>query len=162
MKTKIFTCAALAAFALFGGEVELNNYTYSMMNQTYEIVPQEPYPFSYDECCDVASQELADDARPALAGELPDVSAYDTVFLGCPIWWGSEPMVVRSFLDGVDLTGKTIVPFTTHGGSGLGSVPENLRERIGGASFLEAKAVAGTDVDGARDEVVEWVRSLGL
>lgn len=129
---------------------------------SYEIVPQEAYPFSYDECCDQASAELADDARPAIAGDLPDVSSYDTVFVGCPIWWGSEPMVVRTFLDAVDLSGKTVVPFTTHGGSGLGSVPSNLQGRIAGATFLEAKAVAGTAVDGARDEVVQWVQGLDL
>ena len=129
---------------------------------TYEIVPQDAYPFSYDECCDQASAEQADDARPALAGDMPDVSGYSTVFVGCPIWWGSEPMVVRSFLDAVDLSGKTVVPFTTHGGSGLGSVPANLQQRIPEATFLEAKAVAGTAVDGARDGVVQWVQGLGL
>ena len=129
---------------------------------TYEIVPQEAYPFSYDECCDQASTELAGDARPELAGDMPDVLGYDTVFLGCPIWWGSEPMVVRTFLDAVDLSGKTVVPFTTHGGSGLGSVPSNLEARIANAAFLDGKAVAGTAVDGARDEVVQWVQGLGL
>ncbi len=129
---------------------------------TYEIVPQKAYPFSYDECCDQASTELAGDARPELAGDMPDVSGYDTVFLGCPIWWGSEPMVVRTFLDAVDLSGKTVVPFTTHGGSGLGSVPSNLEARIANATFLDGKAVAGTAVDGARDEVVQWVHGLGL
>ena len=128
----------------------------------YEIVPAEAYPFSYDKCCDQASDELKKDARPALAGDMPDVSGYDTVFLGCPIWWGSEPMVVRTFLDAVDLSGKTVVPFTTHGGSGLGSVPANLQNRIPGATFVDGKAVAGTAVDGARDEVVDWVTSLDL
>ena len=128
----------------------------------YEIVPAEAYPFSYDECCDQASDELKKDVRPALAGDLPDVSGYDTVFVGCPIWWGSEPMVVRSFLDAVDLSGKTVVPFTTHGGSGLGNVPSNLQARVPGATFIDGKAVEGTAVDGAHDEVVDWVTSLDL
>ena len=129
---------------------------------TFEIVPQEDYPFSYSECLDRASAELADDARPEIACEMPDVTGYDTIFVGCPIWWGSEPMVVRTFLDKVDLSGKTIVPFTTHGGSGLGSVVGNLEARIAGATFLDGKAVAGTAVDGARDEVLQWVEGLGL
>lgn len=97
---------------------------------------------------------LAPVARTALAVAV--------VALGCPIWWGSEPMVVRTFLDAVDLSGKTVVPFTTHGGSGLGSVPANLQQYIPEATFLEAKAVAGTAVDGARDEVVQWVEGLDL
>jgi len=129
---------------------------------TYEIVPIEPYPEGYDECCDVAAQEQQDDARPAIAGELPDVTPYDVVFIGCPIWWGSEPMIIRTFVEGVSLAGKTIVPFTTHGGSGLGSVPGNLQAMIPDATFLEAHAVAGTAVDGSRDEVVAWVTGMQL
>ena len=71
-------------------------------------------------------------------------------------------MVVRSFLDAVDLSGKTVAPFTTHGGSGLGNVPSNLQNRIPGATFLDGKAIAGTAVDDAHDEVVDWATSLDL
>ena len=110
----------------------------------------------------MALEEQKNDARPAIAGELPDVSRYDTVFIGCPIWWGDEPMVVRTFVEGVDLSGKTIVPFTTHGESGLGRVPANLQTAIPGANFLDAHAVAGTAVDGAHDEVVSWATGLAL
>lgn len=125
----------------------------------YEIVPAEAYPEGYDECCDVAAEEQRNDARPAIAEALPDVSAYDVVFLGCPIWWGDEPMIVRTFVEGVDLSGKTVVPFTTHGGSGLGRVPANLQGAIPGAAFLDGLAVAGTEVDDAREEVAEWAKS---
>jgi flavodoxin len=127
---------------------------------TYEIVPVEPYPEGYDDCCDVAKQEQADDARPAIANALPDVAGYDTIFLGCPIWWGDEPMIVRTFVEGVDLSGKTVVPFTTHGGSGLDRVPANLQAAIPGARFLDGHAVAGTSVDGARAEVMDWAKGL--
>ena len=125
----------------------------------YEIVPAEAYPFSYDECVNVANEELAADARPALAGDMPDVSPYNLVFFGCPVWLGCEPMVVRTFLEAVSLSGKTIVPFTTHGGSGLASVPANLQASISAATFLDGKAIAGTAVDGARDEVMQWAAS---
>lgn len=127
---------------------------------TYEIVPVEPYPEGYDDCCDQALEEQRNDARPAIAEALPDVSAYDVVFIGCPIWWGDEPMIVRTFLDGVDLSGKTIVPFTTHGGSGLGNVPANLQAAISGAQFLDGLAVTGTSVDDSHDEVVNWATGL--
>jgi flavodoxin len=129
---------------------------------TYEIAPVEPYPEGYDDCCDVALEEQRDDARPAIAGTLPDVSPYDTVVIGCPIWWGDEPMIVRTFIEGVDLSGKTIVPFTTHGGSGLGRVPSNLQSLLPEAHFFDGYAVAGTDVDGAYDEVVNWAKGLAL
>ncbi|MBP3894429.1 MAG: hypothetical protein J6D34_10360 [Atopobiaceae bacterium] len=128
----------------------------------YEIVPAQAYPEGYDACCDQAKQEQADDARPAIANPLPDVSGYDVVLIGCPIWWGDEPMIIRTFIEGVDLSGKTVVPFTTHGGSGLGSVPSNLQAAIPGASFLDGLAVAGTSVDGAQDEVVSWAKGLAL
>lgn len=128
----------------------------------YEIVPVEAYPEGYDECCDVAMQEQRDDARPAIANALPDLTPYHTVFIGCPIWWGYEPMIVRTFLEGVDLTGKVVVPFTTHGGSGLGSVPSNVANFAAGADVREGYAVAGTAVDGAHDEVVAWATGLNL
>lgn len=128
----------------------------------YEIVPSQPYPEGYDACCDQAMQEQKDDARPAIANPLPDVSGYDVVFIGCPIWWGEEPMIIRTFIEGVDLSGKTVVPFTTHGGTGLGSVPSNLQAAIPNANFLDGLAVAGTSVDGAHDEVVSWAKGLAL
>ena len=128
----------------------------------YEIVPVEAYPEGYDECCDVAMQEQRDDARPAIANALPDLTPYHVVFLGCPIWWGEEPMIVRTFLEGVDLAGKVVVPFTTHGGTGLGSVPSNVASLAAGADVREGHAVAGTAVDGAHDEVVAWVTGLNL
>lgn len=129
---------------------------------TYEIMPVDAYPEGYDDCCDQALEEQRNDARPRIAHPLPDVSAYDEVIIGCPIWWGEEPMIVRTFLEGVDLAGKIIVPFTTHGGSGLGSVPANLQAAVPDATFLEGKAVTGTSVDGARDDVVAWAKGLAL
>lgn len=130
--------------------------------EQYEIVPSEAYPEGYDACCDQALQEQKDDARPAIANALPDVSSYEQVFLGCPIWWGDEPMIVRTFIEGVDLAGKTIVPFTTHGGSGLGRVPANLAAALPDCLFLDGLAVAGVDVDGAHDQVVEWAKGYAL
>ena len=128
----------------------------------YEIVPKEAYPEGYDDCCDVALEEQKNDARPEIANPLPNLASYDTVFIGCPIWWGYEPMIVRTFIEGVELSGKTVVPFTTHGGSGLGSVPSNLRAALPDTNFLDGYALAGTSVDGAHDEVVGWAKSLTL
>jgi len=128
----------------------------------YEIVPAEAYPDGYDDCCDVAMEEQRNDARPAIANPLPDVSGYELIFIGCPIWWGEEPRIVRTFVEGLDLSGKTIVPFTTHGGSDMGSVSANLQAAIPNARFLDGHAVAGTAVDGAHDEVVAWAKGLAL
>ena len=129
---------------------------------TYEIVPKTAYPKGYDDCCDVALEEQGSDARPAIANALPDVAKYDVVFVGCPIWWGDEPMIVRTFLEGVDLAGKKVVPFTTHGGSGLGRVPSNFAKLLPNAKLLDGHAVVGTAVDGAREEVAKWATGLAL
>ena len=128
----------------------------------YEIVPAEPYPDNYDECLDRASMEQAEDARPEIANPLPSIEPYEVVFLGCPVWWGEEPMIIRTFLESVDLVGKTVIPFTTSGGSGLGSVPEGMQALEPDATFLEGHSVRGEDVSDAHDEVVAWVESLDL
>lgn len=130
--------------------------------RSFELKPAEAYPASYAGCCDRATQELADDARPAIASKLPIVSGYKAVFIGCPIWWENEPMIIRTFLDSVDLSGKTIVPFTTCGSSGLGNVPDNLQARIKDATFLEGHSVVGTEVDNAEQEVTDWAKGLDI
>lgn len=128
----------------------------------YEIVPAEPYPEGYDDCCDQALDEQASDVRPAIADDLPDVSDYGAVFVGAPVWWGEEPMIVRTFLEAVDLSGKVLVPFTTHGGSGLGSLPQSLASRVPSAQVLDGLAVTGTEVDDARDKIASWAQGLAL
>lgn len=96
----------------------------------YEIVPEQPYT---EADLDYYSGGRADreqddpDARPAIAGELPDVSAYEIVFLGYPIWHGQAPRILLSFLEAQETSGLTFAPFCTSGGSGVGSSAENLR-----------------------------------
>lgn len=130
---------------------------------TFEIVPENPYPFDYDETTELAKQEQSDDARPAIAGSMPDLSKFDTILLGCPIWWGDEPMIVRTFLESGDFSGKTIIPFTTHGGSGLGSVVSNYTELVPSAQVSdEGLAVIGSQASVSKQQVEEWLSDLGL
>ena len=89
---------------------------------TFEILPEEDYyPYTYDELTDVARQEQNEDARPAYAGEVSDFEQYTTVFIGSPVWWGDWPMIMYTFFEeNADaLAGKTLIPFSTHEGSGL-------------------------------------------
>ena len=116
---------------------------------TYEIVPTQAYPEGYDDCCDQALEEQRNDARPAIAEALPDVSAYDVVFIGCPIWWGDEPMIVRTFLDGVDLSGKTIV-LITHNSAFTAIADRVIRVREGKASEVF------TNAHPASADTLEW------
>lgn len=96
----------------------------------YEIVPTEPYTSDdldwRDESSRVSVEHEDPSLRPALAGELPKPESYDTVLLGCPLWWRQDPHVVRTFLESVNLSGKTVIPFCTSSSSELGDSAENL------------------------------------
>ena len=96
--------------------------------ERFRIVPAEPYPADYYACTDVAKRELASNARPALAHELDVQEPYDVLILAYPNWWGTTPMVVRTFLDSLNLAGTTIAPLCTNEGSGLGSSVQDLSE----------------------------------
>ena len=129
----------------------------------YEIVPQEPYTdadLNYNDRKSRTSIETDDPAcRPAIAGELPDLTAYDTIFIGYPIWWGDTPRIVSNFVESVDLTGKTLAVFFTSGSSGLGSSMKHLEQQSGAGNWLEGKRFTGrTTVD----ELKDWVKSLGI
>ena len=108
----------------------------------FEIAPAEKYPADYNECIAKAKKELAAKARPAITGDC-DVSLYDTVYLGYPNWWGDAPMCVYTFLEAHDWSGKTVVPFCTHEGSGLGGTESKLKKAMAGANFKDGLAVQG-------------------
>ncbi len=154
---------------IYGADLEIG-HTHRIANyiqaQTgadqYEIVPAQEYPTDYEETTVVAQEELASNARPEIANPLPDVSNYDVVFVGGPIWWGEYPMVVRTFLDGVDLNGKTVIPFVTHEGSGLGNTKQVLEQQYPNAQVLDGLAVRGTEAAEAEQTVVDWLSGLGI
>lgn len=134
---------------------------------TFEILPENDiYPTTYDELTDVAKQEQNENARPAIAGELPDLSQYDTIFIGAPVWWGDWPMICYTYFEANDFSGKTLVPFSTHAGSGLSGFDRKLESAAPGAKVLTGLAVAGTDAqnhqDTVRGTVSDWISGLGF
>ena len=135
---------------------------------TFEIVPADDhYPMTYDELTDVAKQEQNENARPEYAGGVPDLSQYDTIFIGAPVWWGDWPMICYTFFEeNADaLSGKTLYPFCTHAGSGLSGFDSKLGAAIPGATIGEGFAVAGTDAQNERDnvktDVEDWLSGIG-
>ena len=122
----------------------------------------EAYPSDYDELVDYAQQEQQEDARPELSAVIDNIEQYDTIFLGYPNWWGDMPMAIYTFLDTYDLSGKTIAPFITHGGSGLSGTPENIQEEELNASVTEGLAIDGDEASDSSEDVVEWLNSLGF
>ena len=129
----------------------------------YEIVPEEPYTdadLNYNDNNSRTTIEMNDpDARPAISDSVEDMEQYAIVFIGFPIWWGEAPRIVSTFVESYDFSGKTIVPFCTSGGSGVGSSATNLEQLTDGADWLPGKRLNGSD---SQDTVMEWVNGLGL
>ena len=131
---------------------------------TFEIKPAKPYPKEYTPATEVAKQEKNDNARPEIVGTMPDVSGYDVVFVGYPIWWGDLPMPCYTFFDKVKLEGKTIAPFCTHEGSGLSGTDSNIanatKAKVTEALVMKG-SVAQNSSDEAKKEVTDWLKKLG-
>lgn len=119
--------------------------------QTFEIVPSSAYPEGYDACCDVALEEKNAGVRPAYSGDT-DLSSYDTVYLGYPIWWGDLPMCVYTFIEAHDWSGKEVHPFCTHAGSGLAGTVASLQSACAGATVAEGLAIEGATAQNSRSE----------
>lgn len=131
----------------------------------FEIKPETPYPTTYQGLLDISRQEMRDNARPEIADTVDNMDDYDTIFIGYPNWWGDMPMIVYNFLERYDLSGKTIVPFCTHGGSGLSDTESTIADITGG-TMKDGLAIPGTtaqnDRDTAKSEVTQWLREDGF
>ena len=129
----------------------------------YEIIPETPYTdtdLDYHDNNSRTTIEMNDpDARPAISGSVENMGQYDIVFIGYPIWWGDAPRIVSTFMESYDFSGKTIVPFCTSGGSGIGSSGSNLEQLTSGAEWLSGKRLNGDD---SQDTIMEWVNGLDL
>ncbi len=129
----------------------------------FSIVVAEPYSSDYDECLDRAADEKADHARPALVNHVDGMENYDIVFLGFPNWWYTLPMAVLSFVEEYDFSGKTIVPFCTHGTGGLaGTIQELTAALPDDVTILDSIGVYRPEVDSSRPAVQEWIAGLDL
>ncbi len=132
----------------------------------WEIKEAEPYPVKYNDCIARAKKELQSKARPAFQGNPPDLTGIDTIYLGYPNWWGDAPMVVYTFLEKAKADGKTILPFCTHEGSGLGSTARNLAKAFPKAEVEQNGLsiyghVVQKDADAVKTAVEGWLKKLG-
>lgn len=129
----------------------------------YEITPEDPYTsadLDYHDDNSRSTVEMNDpDSRPAISGSVENMEQYDIVFIGYPIWWGEAPRILSTFAESYDFSGKTVVPFCTSGGSGVGSSAANLEKLTSGAAWLSGTRLNGSD---SRSTVAEWINGLGL
>ena len=128
----------------------------------FSIRTVEQYPDTYDATIDQGQQEQSDGARPELATHLENLDSYDTIFLGFPNWWGDMPMAVYTFLDEVDLSGKTVIPFITSGGSGFSNTISTIQQMEPQATVQEGLSIGASSATGAQQQVESWLSELGL
>lgn len=121
----------------------------------------EQYPDTYSATVDQGQQERTDGVRPELTALPENLADYDVIFLGYPSWWSDMPMAVYSFLDAVDLSGKTIAPFVTSGGSGLAGTVGTIEELKPGSVVQSGLAIRDSDAAGAQEQVNAWLTELG-
>ena len=132
----------------------------------YHITTVEPYPDDYASMLTRAQEELDADARPELAGELPNLDDYDVIMIGYPIWHAATPRPVLTFLERYDLSDKKLVPFNTHESSGQSGTVSEIEAHAPNAEMLEGIAIQGKvaqeDDSRTRDLVAEWLGRIGM
>jgi flavodoxin len=128
----------------------------------FHIDPVKAYPADYTEATEVAQRELSRNERPGLKGQLDSLETYDVIFLGYPNWWGTMPMAVFTFLESHDFTGKTILPFCTHEGSGLGQSERDIKKLCPGAHVLRGLAIRGGTVRKAEKAIASWLKEADV
>lgn len=128
----------------------------------FRIRAADPYSDNYDETVSRNVQEQDSDARPAIADPLPDISSYDTILLGSPIWNMQEPMIMRTFCDNYDFAGKTVYPFVTYAVSGAGRVASDYATYCKNAKIGETLAIRGEEAADSQPQVETWLRDQGL
>ena len=131
--------------------------------EMFRIETVREYPGSHDPLLEFAYNERAEDARPELATQIENLDSYDVIFLGYPNWNADLPMPLYTFLESYDLSGKTIIPFTTHGGSGFSRTIQTIRDLQPNATVEEnGLSISRNSVPEAESDVTEWISGLGL
>ena len=128
----------------------------------FRIQTVDDYPADYNKTTDVAKREQRENARPKLSGRLDTLYEYSLIFLGYPNWWGTMPMAVFTFLENHDFSGKTILPFCTHEGSGLGRSESDVKKTCPHATVLTGLSIKGGSVHRAENDISDWLNKSGV
>lgn len=124
----------------------------------FEIIPQKAYPNTYDQMVKRAEQEQERDERPEIKNKVKNISQYDTIYVGYPIWWSDMPQIMYTFFYTYDLKGKNIIPFCTHAGSGLSGTVGRIKKLEPQATVYKGLAIYRTDVTGSDSKVKSWIK----
>lgn len=128
----------------------------------FEIVPVTAYTSDYDSCCAIAKEQIEAGFKPQLKGQVKDMAQYDMVIVGSPCWWGTIAPPVKSFLTSGDFKGKIVVPFMTHGGSGMGESEKDIKALCPGTTLLKGLPIYGSSVKDCRGKVEAWLKEQSI
>ena len=131
-------------------------------SDTFEIKTIKSYPEDYTETTNVAKEELSNNFRPELTEIVDDMDSYDVIYIGYPNWYGTMPMAVFTFLESYDFSGKTIIPYCTHEGSGLGQSVKDIKKLCPNSRVLDGLAIKGGSVNRHQNDVSAWLHKLGI
>jgi flavodoxin len=134
----------------------------ALSTDLFEIRPAKPYPEDYLETVEVARQERDNSRERALEAKVSDIAAYDTVFLGFPVWGETTPPIVRAFLSGHDFSEKTLIPFVTHGGYGLGNSDSVLASHAPKARLQAGFVLEADQERRTMNEVNAWLKGIKI
>jgi len=126
----------------------------------FEIVTHKYDGMAYTPLIELAKKEAADGELPPYEGKMPDLSAYDTVFIGGPVWWGTYPQVMFTAFKDMNLDGKTVIPYTTHEGSGLASCVQDVKKAFPKADVQKGFSIYGHEVRSGKAKVENWIKGL--
>lgn len=122
----------------------------------FKVEPANPYAKDYQTCIEEAKERQANHVAP-IKTNIPDISNYEIIYIGAPVYWGDLPEEMVTAIKDVDFTGKIIRPFTTHEGSGLGNIPNQIQIICKGAKVLDGLAIQGASVNNARERIQDWI-----
>ena len=122
----------------------------------FKVEPEIPYAKDYDTCINEAKERQTSHNAP-IKEDIPDISSYEVIYIGSPVYWGDMPEELVTALKNVDLTGKVIRPFVTHEGSGLANIPSQIKEVCKGAEVMNGLAIRGSAVGSSKNKVEEWL-----
>ena len=127
----------------------------------FEIVTHKYDGLGYNPLIEIAKEESNSGELPPYEGKAPDLSQYDTVFIGGPVWWGTYPQVMFTLFKDINLDGKTVYPFTTHEGSGLANCVDDVKKAFPGANVMKGFSIYGHEVRTGKKSVENWLKGLG-
>ena len=128
----------------------------------FEVDTVKTYPADYYDCIGEAKAELRNSDRPEIKAYVGNMDEYDTIFIGYPNWWGDMPMILYTFLDEYDLSGKTVAPFNTSGGSGFSGSLDTIAEMEPEAEITEGLSLGDGEAEDCADDVAEWLANIGM